>query len=169
VTWSPNNLDWDCDTCLGTLAIDGHSLNTMAWCVDLTPLWGGPDVRGENVIIPGVAGRARNPIRVDEVVLTLPLYVNGHWDKDGVAVPAEDAPYTGTWKRLQANLQYLMANVSPVVSSAVTTQTAVLTLPSGSTVNASVQVRRIAPGTVLPGAVIRTTIEIRDPAGALHL
>lgn len=165
MTVSPNDLTWECDPCYGSLVIAGVSLNRLAWCVDLSALWGTPVVRGTNTPLPGVVGTAAEPYRLTETLHSLPLHVNGHWDPDDVAVAAGANVYA----QLEANLAELYASVVFTNTTTDVTQTATWSLPSGATVVAEVQVLRVPPPALLPGAIMRSTLEVRDVAGALHL
>lgn len=162
---SPNDLTWGCETCYGSLAIEGVDLNRNAWCVDLGQLWASPEVRGVNTQLPGVVGTAAEPYRITETRFSLPLWVNGHWLPD-------DSPVVGGGgieAQLEANLAYIYANVVLTNTTTDVTQTAVWTLPSGGTVVAEVQAKRVPPGILSPGAVFRSTLELVCPLGDLHL
>lgn len=117
----------------GSLTINGVSMSTPAWKIlDLAPLWFPPDVRGGNVVIPGVAGRHAYPRRVDETTYRLPMLVYHGYDRTG-------STYADPSNGLQTNVAYLYTNVvAPTIG---TTVAAVLTLPSGSTQGANVQVQ----------------------------
>lgn len=163
---SPNDLTWLCDECYGSLAIDGFDLNGLGLCVDLSELWASPERRGSNTVLPGVLGVAAEPYRVTETRYSLPLLVNGHWSHPaGVALPGGG----NLFAQLEANVAWLYANVVLANTSTDVTQTAVWTLPSAATVVAEVQVLRVPPPTMLPGALMRSTLELRVPGGDLHL
>lgn len=166
MTVSPNDLTWVCDPCYGSLAINGVSLNGMGICVDLSELWASPEVRGSNTILPGVIGVAAERYRPTETRYSLPLHVNGHWSHaTGVAV----AGGGNIEAQLEANMAWLYANVVILDTTVLVTQTAVWTLPSGGTKVAEVQVLRVPPPALLPGAILRSTLELRVPGADLHL
>lgn len=166
MTVSPNDLTWVCDPCYGTLAVGGFSLSGMGICVDLSDLWASPEVRGSNTPLPGVPGVAAEPYRPTETRYSLPLHINGHWSHaTGVALVAGGNIYA----QLEANVAWLYANVVLTDTATDVTQTAVWTLPSGGSVVAEVQVLRVPPPTLLPGAVMRSTLELRVPGADLHL
>lgn len=164
MTTSPNELTWDCDECYGSLAIEGVEMSRLAWCLDMTPLWGTPDVRGDNTLVPAL-GYVAEPYYLSQTMYSPLLVVNGHWDRDGVAL-AGGATNQQLAAQLEANLAWLFTNV---VLTGTDTQTAVWTLPSGGTVTAEVQVLGIPTPTLLPGAIYRSTLDIRVPGGDLHL
>lgn len=164
---SPNGLTWDCDACYGTLAIEGNALQGPAWCLDMTPFWGTPDVRGDNTLVPQL-GYVPEPYYPSQTMYSPLLVVNGHWDAAGTPVAA-GATNTQLAAQLEENLAWLLANVVMIDTTTVLTQTAVWTLPSGGTVSAEVQVLGIPTPTLRPGAVYRSTLDIRVPGGDLHL
>jgi hypothetical protein len=168
LTTSPNDLQWDCDECYGALAIEGVDLAALWVCVDVSDLWGTPEVRGINTRLPGLPGLAPEPYRLDETTHQLPLVVNGHWSTAGVPVAA-GATAQQLGAQLEANLGALYASVVFANTTTDVTQTAVWTLPSGATVVAEVQVLRVPPPTLLPGAVARSSLVLRDVYGDLHL
>lgn len=166
---SLNGLTWGCDECYGSLAINGFELTGAGICVDVAPLWASPEVRGNNTLLPGVVGVAPEAYRVTETRHSLPLIANGHWTHPAGVAVAAGATNVELAAQLEENLAWLYANVVLTDTATTVTQTAVWTLPSGSTVTAEVQVLRVPPGTLLPGALYRSTLELRDPGGALHL
>lgn len=168
VTVSPNDLTWGCETCYGELSIDGTELQGPAWCVDLALLFASPEVRGSNTVLPGVLGVAAEPYRITETRFSLPLWVNGHWDSAGTPVGGGATP-TELAAQLEENLAELYAAVVLGNTTTDVTQTAVWTLPSTATITAEIQCLRVPPGTMLAGSVFRSTLEIRNPLGDLHL
>jgi hypothetical protein len=98
----------------GELWINNVSLKTPAWwTTDLSPLWGFPDLRGQNTVIPQVDG----------------------------AVNRLGAPYSNPVEGLVQNLDYLWANVlDPALGS---TLSAVLEMPNGDLRGADVQVQMV--------------------------
>lgn len=118
----------------GKLTINGVDMHTLAWNVlDIIPLWIHSATRGENVIIPGADGRRAYPRRIDEGRYSLPMLIGGVADKDGNA-------YTNRWSGLQANLEYLRANVVTPPAAPTATRSATLLMPDGTTRIAEVQV-----------------------------
>lgn len=118
----------------GELTVAGVSLCTRAWCVlDLSPLWGIPDLRGQNTTLPSYAGRRPRPRRVDQTAYPLAFLITGAVDQDG---DAHDDPVMG----LATNLDYLWDNVVSPPDPPATTRAAELTMPDDSTRTADVQI-----------------------------
>jgi len=117
----------------GALTINDVSMRTPAWLVlDLSPLWGFPDLRRGSTLVPGKAGRQPNPRRVDETTHQLPMQITGAVDHLG-------AQHSDPIQGLKDNLDYLWENVlDPTIG---TTVPAVLELPNGSELTADVQVQ----------------------------
>ena len=161
---SSRGLVWGCDTsCHGSLAIDGVDLHTMAWCVpDLSALWGTPDVRGSDRLLPGSAGVIAYPRRRTVTRYSLPLLVNGHWDEDGIEHGDPEAQLARNWA-------YLQDNLLDQPGTADGTRTAVWTLPDANVVVADVHVLGTAAPTIVAGTVLRTTLELSVPGGDLHI
>lgn len=152
----------DCDLSFGWLTIDGHSLHTPAWCAyDLSPLWGTPEVRGGNRLLPGATGVLPYRKRATETRLSLPFVVYGAFDADGT--PNED-PFAG----LEANLAFLYTYVILPTNTGDGTRELVWHRPSGSSTTADVHVVGYRPS-VKPGGIALGTLEIADPTGTVHL
>lgn len=146
----------------GSLAIDSVSLHTPAWCVmDLSDLWGTPNYRGADVLIPHQAGQKPYIRRKDTTQYSLPMIVTGYCDQFGAVNANYDIG-------LQENVEYLMTYVALPTNTGDGTRTAVWTLPSGSTVTAQIHVLGLR-GQLLPGALYRPTLEISVPGADLHL
>lgn len=115
----------------GTLTINSISMSTPGWKVlDLSPLWGPPDLRGQNVVIPGTAGRHVRPRRVDETVYQLPMVIYHGFNVSGT-------PYADPSNGLQTNVEYLYAQL--VSASLTSTVSATLVWPSSTSKTAAVQ------------------------------
>lgn len=166
MTVSPNDLTWDCSDCYGTMTINGHAMQRLAWCMDMTPFWGTPAVRGENTLVPAL-GYVAEPYYPSQTMYSPLLVVNGHWDRLGVAVAA-GASDSDLAAQLEENIAWLLANVVMTNPGNVTVP-AVWTTPSAAVVNADVQVLGIPTPTLTPGAVYRSTLDLRVPGGDLHL
>lgn len=124
----------------GELWIDTVSFSTPAWwTLDLSPLWGFPDTRGGNLILPEVSGRRAYRRFVDETVYSLPMHITG-------AVNHAGTPYADPVQGLATNLDYLWDNV--LTPDDGTTRGAVLEMPDGSLRGAEVQVQ-IVPGDLM--------------------
>ena len=104
------------------------------WLQDMSPLYGFPAQKGENLDIPGMAGQRAYPMLNDQTTLVLPLYVIGAVDRNGT--PNGTSPLQG----LIENLADLRANVhDPPPSGA--TRAAKLEHPDGTIQTAQVQCR----------------------------
>lgn len=146
----------------GTLEIDNVSLHTPAWCaVDLSELWGTPEYRGEDVLIPHKTGRRPYLRRKDATRYSLPMMVTGYCDQFGAVNANYDIG-------LQENVEYLMTYVALPTNTGDGTRTAEWTLPSGTVVTAQIHVLGLR-GQLLPGALYRPTLEISVPGADLHL
>lgn len=147
----------NCGTATGELTINGVSMHTRAWCcTDLLELWTFQSTRGENVTLPGAAGRRPYPVRIEEAHYSLPMGLTGRVDRFGV--PASDH-----FLQLQANIDYLRANVvDPTVDATVP---ATLLMPDGTTRTADVQVLALTPGVHGAAELALAVLELRVPAG----
>lgn len=68
----------------GILSITGLPLHTPAYAIlDLTPLWMGPDIRGEDLLIPGRTGVLPLPRRATVTTKSLPMIIDGRYDRLG--------------------------------------------------------------------------------------
>lgn len=121
------------------LTINGIALAGPAWDVPLLmPLWMEDEIRGDNLVLPGAAGRRSFPRRIDEMTHTLNLWVNGYANQAGTPYTAAQAV---SGFGLVTNLNFLRANVFDPVSTGRGVQVATLTMPGGiATRTANVQV-----------------------------
>lgn len=141
------------------VTIDGFPIPCKAIdCDSLLPLWVGPDVRGSSSLIPRRSGRKPRIRRGDESKRILALTINGLWGMDDVA--ATDARVT-----LQANIDYVRANVTDPTEVGDGTRTAVLHLPTG-TRTGPIIVESLDLGPKGPIAV-RAALTLILPDGAL--
>jgi hypothetical protein len=103
------------------LEIDGISLDTNAWRItDLRPLYGAADVRGQDRLLPGVAGVVPYRRRRTVSMRALELAIFGDYDTD-------DEPTVGDFAaQCDANIAYLRANVADPTNVGDGTRTAVL-------------------------------------------
>lgn len=117
-----------CDPdCMGTLDVDGFSLNTWGWMVqNLSRLWFEAEVRGDNRTVPRVAGATGYPRYLDETRVSLVLWVTGFYNSAG---GLNANPWTG----MVANLDALWTNVCSPVTSGDGSRPCTLTLPNGVT------------------------------------
>lgn len=105
------------------------------WLLDMSPLWGVPAERGENDLLPGVAGRAINPKRIDETTYVMAFHITGSVNVTG------GAPAVNELAQLYANLAHLRANVCAPDPTIAAFRDAKLILPDASEVSAQVQCR----------------------------
>jgi len=140
----------------GQLTIDGIEMCRAAWCVlDLSSLWGFPDFRGQNLVIPQAAGRRAYRRYIEETTYQLRMQITG-------AVDETDTPHVDPVMGLALNLEYLWDNV--VTPDTGATRAAVLTMPDGSTRTADVQIQIVLgdlDGAYDKSAVLHVTV----PAG----
>jgi hypothetical protein len=125
----------------GNLTIGAVDMNQAAWAVigdergqgGLINLWAGFDVRGEDRLLPSATGVIAYPRRMTATRHDLRLLVVGDVDSAG-------APVSNPVAGLQANLEYLRANVVAPVVSSTGTRAATLLMPSGATRTANIHV-----------------------------
>lgn len=142
------------------LTIDGVPLPCPAWEVrSLLPLWQGPALRGGDRLLPGVVGVKPYRRRATVTTKTLELTIYGDVDPDG-------APNADVRAGLEANVDYLRANVADPTNLGDGTRTAVLHLPSGATRTGAVHVLALDLGELGPTSV-RATLDLSIPGGVL--
>lgn len=155
--------------CEGTLTIGGVSMNTPAWSVQgddtgqggLLALWIYTEQRGEDRLIPGVAGVI--PYRRRETVTRhdLRLLVVGDVDQAGT-------PYADATEGLATNLAYLESNVIQPTNATDGTRAATLSVPGLSARSANIHVLGLVPQRHHLGssaAIFVGTLQISIPAG----
>lgn len=144
--------------CNGVLSIDGVLLNCPAWdIVDLSDLWLGGDIRGDDRLLPGVGGVIAYPRRFTVTRHSLPMAIDGSVDQLG----QENAD---PWVGLQDHIEYLRANVVDPTGVGDGTRPAVLQMPDGTGRYADVHVLRLIKGDIVEGRLL-ATLEISIPAG----
>lgn len=100
-------------------------LATPAWrVVNVSELWQGPEVRGDDRLVPLVDGVVPYPRRPDVTVRTLRVHIFGDYDHEGNA-------HTDGRAGLWANIAYLRDNVADPVTSGDGTRPIVVHLPDG--------------------------------------
>lgn len=148
-------------TAYGALTISGVSMHTPAWNVlELRDLWLGNEVRGQDRLIPGVSGLRPFRRRITAAQHSLPMFIAGFASPDGTPAVGEEE----IREQLEANIEFLMANVVEPVATVAGTRSATLRLPSGATRTAQIHVNKITPGTYNPYG-LRCTLDIDIPAG----
>lgn len=117
----------------GVLTVGGISMHTPGWiAVDVTPLWDGPDVRGDDLLIPGLPGLLPMPRRFTGTSYTIPLLIDG-------AVTSSGTPHANIRNGIALNLGVLQTLVGGMPKSVS------LTRPGGGiygTGSAHVQVKQ---------------------------
>lgn len=151
----------DCTTledCMGFLTINSVGMHNGAWFVlDCIPLWI-PQVlpRGDNLVVPNMAGTYPRRLRRDEQHYSLPMLIAGDVDEN-------DTPNANPFLGLQTNLQGLQTNV--VETSFEAPVAATLDMPDGQTWTADVQVKGIIIGKHVDWLLAKATLEITIPFG----
>ena len=155
---------WDCgnQTEAGDLTIGGVPMNCAAWRVEnLYELWLPATQRGtdRDRVRPGVNGRLPRRRRVDVTTRSLQMTVIGGFNHLGVAHPSM---FIG----MQANVDYLVANVVNPPNTVTGTRSATLTMPDGTTRTKDIHVQGMEFGSMHRQAREATlTIEISIPEG----
>lgn len=110
----------------GSLTIGGVLMHRLAFAVtDVTDLWLGPDVRGEDLMIPGRPGRIAFPRRADVTERQLPMVIDGRFDVSGNEFAGNE------FEGLLQNIEYLRANVVDPTGVGDGTRAISLTRPGG--------------------------------------
>lgn len=147
----------------GDLTISSIAMNGPAWKVlNLHELWQPADQRGDDRLIPGASGVL--PLRRRDTVTrrSLQMLVSGTHDRTGAAVADK---YEG----LQANVDYLIANVVAPTGTGNGTRSAVLTMPDGTTRTEPVHVLGLEFGDLsLDGAWLRAVLTLSIPSGRIQ-
>lgn len=143
------------------LEIDGVPLSTPAWeHLNIQALYSGANVRGENRLLPGAAGRRALPWRPDETMRTITLAIFGTQSWDG-SINAD--PVAGLWENV-AHLQSFVVD-NPLNDGS--TRTATIKRAGATDLTATIQVRafEIDDEPYSPAAVA-ATMEIALMSGA---
>lgn len=142
----------------GSLEINGVSMHTYAWTViDVTTLWMGADIRGQDRLLPTTPGVIPYRRRMTVTRYSLPMVIVGYVDQYNV-------PYADPWEGLETNIDFLRAWVVDPTNVGDGTVQADLTMPSGTVRSADVHVLGLALGQV-SRARMRATLEISVPEG----
>ena len=151
------------NTLAGKLTIGGIPMLGPAWKVqNLAELWVPANQRGTDVIRPGVSGVKARLRRDTVTVRTLQMLIVGSADRLGAAV-------SDYYEGLQANIDYLRANVVAPTGTTDGTRSAVLTMPDGTTRTEPVHVQQMELGRVAEnGAWVLATIELSIPSGRIQ-
>lgn len=146
----------------GGLTIAAVDMMQPAWQVtNLIELWLPATQRGEDKLIPGVAGRRPYRRFQDSTRRTLRLKITGDVDRT-------NAPQSNRFVGLQTNIDYLVTNVIDPPTTGDGTRTLVLTMPSGSTRTEPVHVLGMEVAQYNEAARwALATIELSIPAGRI--
>jgi len=141
------------------LTLDGFSLSTPAWThLDLSQLFDGPDMRGDNRLIPGAPWVVSFPERPTVSERQLPMVFYGDMNDEGT-------PYADQRVGLETNLAAFKAAVLAPSSDADGCRAGVLHIASGATLTARVKVRSpMSLGAVGPFAM-RAVLNLQLPLG----
>jgi len=151
---------WTYNTAAGDLTIGGIAMNGPAWkVVNLYALWQPADQRGTDRLVPGATGVVAYRRRNTVTVVSLQMLISGTHDRTGAAVADK-------FEGLQANVEYLRANVVEPTGATDGTRSAVLTMPDGTTYTEPIHVVGLQFGDVsLDGAWLKAVLEISIPSG----
>lgn len=154
-----DGIDVTCTTLDGEAFLGAETLHRPAFSImDVSPLLDAlAAIRGENLLIPLVAGTKAMRKRVTETVYTCRMILDGRWSVDGD--PVEDH-YAG----LRDVKDWLLTNVH-LPPGGDSTRTLSVVKPSGSTVSGSVHTS-LAYG-ARSGPIQRALLSVSVPAGRL--
>lgn len=144
----------------GVLTIDGVAMQRLAWAVlDVTPLWLGPDQRGQDLEIPGRPGSLANPRRAATTTVSLRMIIDGQYNPAGVWQSDPRA-------QLRLNIKYLRQQVSDPTYIGDGRRTLVLHARDGATLTGLVTVGKLQLGEQVQG-VARAALPITITDGDL--
>ena len=148
------------NTAAGDLTIGGVAMNGPAWVVlNLNELWLPANVRGSDRIVPGAVGVLAYRRRATVTTRSLQMLISGTHDRTGASV-------ADRFEGLQANVDYLIANVVDPVGSGDGTRSAVLTMPDSTTRTEPVHVLGLELGQTNPdGSWAKAVLELSIPSG----
>jgi hypothetical protein len=153
-------LEWN--TAAGDLTIGGVAMNCPAWKVlNLQVLWQPADQRGSDRIVPGAAGVVAYKRRATVTQHSLQLIISGTNDRTGAVV-------ADAFEGLQANVDYLLANVVNPTGATDGTRSAVLTMPDGTTRTEPIHVVGLEFGDAVEnGTWLRAVLNLSIPTGRI--
>jgi hypothetical protein len=151
------------NTAAGDLTIGGVALNGPAWKVlNLLELWQPADQRGSDRLVPGTAGVLAQQRRDTVTRRSLQMLIVGDVDRTGT-------PQADRFEGLQANVEYLRANVAAPTGATDGTRSAVLTMPDGTTRTEPVHVVGFDFGNFREDAAwLRAVLTISIPSGRIQ-
>lgn len=96
------DIDWQSTMDDGVLYFGAQIMHRPAFAVtDVSDLWLPHNLRGENLLIPGVPGRRPMPKRADETQRSIPIVI------DGRVHPVTGDPHTNDRYGLRYNVKYI--------------------------------------------------------------
>lgn len=143
----------------GQLTINNIPLMCPAWRVlNLQTLQSGANVRGSDVVIPGVAGVKARRRRQTATQRTLEMLVYGD-------VNVSNAVYSNAVQGVTSNINYLRYYVVDPPTTTAGTRSATLTLATGASSTTPVHVVGFEVGESIGWGKVRATLDISIPAG----
>lgn len=151
------------NTAAGDLTIGGVAMMCPAWKVlNLLELWQPADQRGNDRLIPGTAGVLAQQRRDTVTRRSLQMLIVGDVDRTGT-------PVADRFEGLQANVDYLRANVAAPTGTTDGTRSAVLTMPDGTTRTEPVHVVGFDFGNFREdGGWVRAVLQLSIPSGRIQ-
>jgi len=141
------------------LHINSIPLMAPSWRVlNLQVLQSGAQVRGSDVVIPGVAGVKARRRRQTATEHTLEMMILGD-------VNVSNATYSNAIQGVQSNVNYLRYYVVDPPATTAGTHSATLTLADGTTDTTPVHVTGFEVGDSIGFGKLRATLDISIPAG----
>lgn len=141
------------------LDIDGVSMSCAAWeHVNLQELLGGPAIRGQNRVMPGVSGVRPKRRRGTETTWSIHLNIDGNFDVDG-------APYDDPEVGVVLNVLTLRNLVTDPIGDD-STRLATIHIKDSMTLVATVQVGQLEVGEFLSPTNVNATFDLIIVDGA---
>lgn len=155
------NIDVECTKGQGELFIDGKTCHRKAFCaMGITPLWGGPDQRGTDLLIPTMSGVLPMPRRSTVTIYAVPLLLDGAWTVADVAT-------TNMMQGLRDTVEWMRANMGDVTGSGDGTRAITLNDPVSAVTYAADAHVKLTLGATIGGRFMRAAFELSVPSGAL--
>lgn len=141
------------------ISVNGVSLMTKGWeCLDISAVHDEADLRGDDVVIPGVAGVLPYRRWRTATVRSFPIEIHGDYDKDGVA-------YTDPQQGVTTNRRYLADNLGVASTTGDGTVTFVWHQPDGTELSAPVHVLGFRGSQLQNAAQILARLDLSFPTG----
>lgn len=148
-----------CTLADGEVLVNGLTLHRPALCImDASPLYTGPTLRGEDLLIPGVPGRKAMPRRADTTVTQLRMLLDGRYN------PTTGAPVANSSAGLRAIKLWMRANVTgPTGGDG--TRTVTVNVPGGGSISGAAHLTYDVGERV--GPMQRALLTVSVPLGVL--